>query len=328
MQAHRLFAERFGVSPKPWMRVLVFAFVALVFFFARPRFVQAQDKPVDASGRSVLFRDDTPRDLGVVSPGKILRVPPKTFQELIERIAIEREKLVQFSVECTLTGSLELLGFPNVGEQARAVVTIEYCRPEQHYLVNITKGNVTSFRGTTGQILISGDSDKIMTLSPKSFMQPLRAHQTPLIYFDPRVTGITSVGDTKRSTSFESAISNFLAWKSDAKREVKLTRDGLLHFEHPDSDLELIVDSKDYWPTYFCFDPHPKNNAQIWNVELAEVHGMRLPCFAELQYNGKSLTIQYSWNQVNQPVVAGDVAAQRIAELYNVAIERPLLGVK
>ena len=109
---------------------------------------------------------------------------------------------------------------------------------------------------------------------------------------------------------------------------MKLTSDGLLHFEHSDSVLKLIVDSKDYWPTYFCFDPHPKGNTQIWNVELAEVHGMRLPCFAELQYNGKSLTIQYSWNQVNQPVVAGDVAAQRIAELYNVAIERPLLGVK
>jgi len=245
---------------------------------------------------------------------------PKTFQELIERIAIEREKLIQFSVDCTMTGSLELLGFTKTGMREQ-VVTIEYCRPEQHYLVNVTKGSVTSFGGTTGQIVISGESDKKLIVKPKSAMLPLRPHQTPLVYFDPRGTGITSFGDTKRQASFESAISSYLLWTTDAKKEVKLASDGLLHFEHPDSDLNLIVDPKDYWPTYYSFQ---LTKPQTWSVELKEVHGMRLPHVATLQYDGQSLNVQYVWKQVNQHIVGGDAAAKRIADLYHVAVERPV----
>lgn len=47
--------------------------------------------------------------------GTCLAETPKTFQELIERIAIEREKLIQFSVECRLSGSVEILGFERHG---------------------------------------------------------------------------------------------------------------------------------------------------------------------------------------------------------------------
>lgn len=246
---------------------------------------------------------------------------PTTFQELIERMAIEREKLVQFSVDCILTGNLELLGFTNTGVREQAVVKIEYCRPEQHYLVNVTKKNVTSFGGTTGKLAISGESNKRLVVTPKSANLRLRPHQTPLVYFDPRGTGITSFGDTKRNSSFESVISSYLSWETDVKKEVKLTSDGFLHFEHSDSDLKLIVDSRDYWPTYYSFDAA---KPQKWDVELKEVHGMRMPHVATLQYDGRSLNVEYVWNQVNQQVIGGDAAAQRIAALFHVAIERPV----
>lgn len=117
MKAHRRFVERLGVSWKPWIRV--FVFVALVFFFARPRFVHAQDKSVDASGRSVLFRDDTPRDLGVVTPGKILRVRIPIINTLNEELMLTESSS---SCLCTSVVPLNKLFSPNSENQVELVI--------------------------------------------------------------------------------------------------------------------------------------------------------------------------------------------------------------
>ena len=69
------FAETLGESSKVWFAVATQGgIIALLLFFAHPPCVQAQDNTIDAIVTNVLFRDDTPRDLGVVSPGKSLRV--------------------------------------------------------------------------------------------------------------------------------------------------------------------------------------------------------------------------------------------------------------
>lgn len=188
-------------------------------------------------------------------------------------------------------------------------------------------GSAWQFSGASGELTLSGSSDKKLVVTPRHLMLPLAVHRTNLIYFDPRATGIASCGDTLGRTSFESVIGNYLLWKADLIKEVKIGNEGLLVFDHESSDLTLWVDPKrGYWPTFYSF--HPGQKAQTWNVELKETHGMWLPDSATVKCNGKSVDVMYLWSQVNEAVVGGDASANRIAENFGTTVVRPKIELR
>lgn len=254
------------------------------------------------------------------------------FRELILRMAVEREKLVQFAVDCTVTGVLHSPFLPsNVDGTAanRSQYRFEYSRVENHSVVayrsELSSGN-TEFRvmGVSGKCKFYTDNDTLLVKDRDDLPVTYGIGKELPQFFDPRATGLGACGDLAKSSSFEKICSNLMNWKLNDRVQNK---EGIFEYKSVVRGIELLVDSKQgYWPKKFVFAPPSSKSSTEWSSELEKTLGYYVPRKSTLKCNSgdaKTTTTEFifDWESINEPFSTGFEAVERFAHIYDFKIE-------
>jgi hypothetical protein len=229
--------------------------------------------------------------------------PPLPFLELLKRsqasrgdvndlltnVISEREKFLQYSVECTVTGPVGNLSTFRKGwstdAQSKTKGFYEYSRIDQHYVTAVRDLGETpevwrilgvsgdsGFIGLDGNLKIVDASRNFLARDPE---------QTKLRLFDPLAVGLVFCSDFFNGNSIETQL-GYLLQDSQTK--------GLSTLEKKDKKVEwrkdittrMIFDSKhSYWPLSLKWTNGEIDGVE-WEIELGRFNEYDVPKVASL----------------------------------------------
>lgn len=209
------------------------------------------------------------------------------------RMATEREKLVQYTVDIRATGNYDYTKAGRSGEvadrQIRQVIEqhIEYSRLDKHAIL----AQRVSANGNRGSWFLIGESDGVIFLKRENEelqvngavrLAPVPRDEYPCRCVDPRAIGMLTYYDFMVHTSLETLLGGML---TEPTASVKGAREkDLIKFD--EKSLAYAFDaSRGYFPIEMRFNPG--KDQLHWKTEVEQVEGNYLPVKATLELDIK-----------------------------------------
>lgn len=255
------------------------------------------------------------------------------LNDLFLRMAAERERFVQYTVNCEIIGPFGDLSSILPGwrprKESRMEVYLESSRVDQHYVIALRDMSVNPpdwrLRGVSGNLGLSRTLTKelelrdIDTVQHRTFMQAQPGHTRSRL-FDPMAIGLYFCGEFITGVSHETLISQWLGHSNYPTMHFK-EEQGIVTFNE-NFDKEIKIDkTRSYWPISLRFE----KGTVSWAVELGKFKEYDVPVHATLgckSPNGATTTdIRLQWLSVNEPIKAGRDSAERLAAKFGFTIK-------
>lgn len=254
----------------------------------------------------------------------------REVNDLIGRMAAEREQIIQYVVRCRVEGSLgELTGLSSgwiPKNDAETEVYYEFSRIDQHYVTAVRNlknaPDVWYLRGTSGSVGLSGKTGSAIEIrdlnsaANRNFLRTDQRH-SPLLLFDPMAIGLVFCGDFRTGLTFEAQIAGFLDSPPDLAHSIQHDKNGIVTWTS-NTDTTIVIDTKrSHWPLSLDY-----NRGNItWDIQLGKYKDFDVPLSATLKCKvGRTerydvTKIKFQWERINEPVSVGHDCIPRIGKL-------------
>lgn len=246
----------------------------------------------------------------------------KSHRELMQYMAVARSSIISYVMEAEVTWKeervrlcTECLYYFEFSQVGRHVVAVRHEKVADHYEVGLHGSGrsgdqriyVSSRDGVRMRRLEWGDTGR-----------------STVDQFDWRAVGLGFCGDFP-GRNFEAVSGSIAEWIAEYPIPVQ---DGIATFnDNPlrHTDAKYQVDLKrGAYPILFEYTPAGREPGYSrWKVSIDKIHGEYLPDKATLECLGSTMTIQFTWRLVNEPIEGGKACCERIASRFNLNFDAP-----
>ncbi len=252
-----------------------------------------------------------------------LKPSTEAAKDLFLRVGSSREKIAAYECEIELNTTIRSKALRLPLNEGISRLKIEYIGFTNHFVVARFDRNSNGdqndwiMAGRSESAKISGSSNQ------KVLIEDWTKERSQLpFYFDPRSTGIGSLGNYVSSITFEQTIGGYIMRKhSELNAKVNAISETRIEYS-TNEPLHIVFDSKaDYWPvSYSIWEGSP--DATTWLVTLAKQGEYHMPSTAKLECAlGIQVDMRFRWNSINQPIPTGLESARKWSSFLHAKLD-------